>query len=106
MKYGLLLLAVLFNLLAYILFKYVSGKQTSVLWFVIFSMGLLAGAANTFLFTRSLREINLSIAYPIFSAASIVFITLISAVFFNEKANLNTIGGAFITILGIVILTR
>jgi small multidrug resistance pump len=106
MKYILLSLAVLFNTSAYLLFKYISGKQNDLLWYAFFSVGLLAGAINTFLFTLSLREINLGIAYPIFSAASITCIVLISTVFFNEKSNLNTMCGALIAVIGIVLMTR
>ena len=106
MKYVFLSLAVLFNISAYLLFKYISGKQNDLLWYAFFSAGLLAGAINTFLFTLSLREINLGIAYPIFSATSIICIVLISKVFFNERSNLNTICGAFIAVLGIVVMTR
>ena len=77
-----------------------------MLWYALFSAGLFAGAINTFLFTMSLRAINLGIAYPIFSAASITGIVLIATFFFNEKSNLNTVCGAFIAVFGIVLMTR
>jgi multidrug transporter EmrE-like cation transporter len=106
MKYIFLTLAVLFNISAYIIFRSISGKQTNFHWFIIFSIGLILGAINTFLFTKSLKEINLGIAYPIFSAASITLIIFISVFIFNEKLSPINIIGAFITIVGIILLTR
>jgi small multidrug resistance pump len=106
MKYLFLSLAVLFNVSAYIIFKTISAKPNNLNWFIIFSIGLVFGAINTFLFTKSLKELNLGIAYPIFSAASITLVLLISAFIFNEKFSPINIIGAFIVILGIVLLTR
>jgi multidrug transporter EmrE-like cation transporter len=106
MKYLFLSFAVLFNASAYIIFKTISGKPNNLQWFMFFSIGLILGAINTCLFTKSLKEINLGIAYPVFSAASITLILLISVFLFNEKINITNIIGAFTTILGIVLLTR
>ena len=106
MKFFLLLFAVLFNVSAYIIFKTISGKPSNLQWFVIFSIGLLLGAINTFLFTKSLKEINLGIAYPIFSAANITLIILVSVFIFNEKFNQLNLLGAFLIILGIILLTK
>lgn len=106
MKYLLLSFAVLFNVSAYIIFKSISGKPSNLLWYFIFSIGLILGAINTFLFTKSLREISLGIAYPIFSAASITFIILISVLIFNEKISIINMVGALTIIIGIVLLTR
>ena len=106
MKYLFLSLAVLFNVSAYIIFKTISGKPNNFNWFIIFSVGLILGAINTFLFTKSLKELNLSIAYPIFSGASISLVILISVFIFNEKLNIINLLGAIIIIFGIVLLTR
>ena len=106
MKYLFLIFAVLFNVSAYIIFKTISGKPNNFNWFAIFSIGLILGAINTFLFTKSLKEINLSIAYPVFSAASISLIILTSVFLFNEKLNVINIIGAFVIIIGIILLTR
>ena len=106
MKYILLFFAVLFNVSAYVIFKTISGKPNNFQWFVIFSIGLLMGAVNTFLFTKSLKEINLGIAYPIFSAASISLIIVVSVFLFNEKFNLVNFFGALLIMLGIVLLTK
>ncbi len=106
MKYIFLIFAVLFNVSAYIIFKSLSGKANDLQWFVIFSVGLLFGAINTFLFTKSLKEINLGIAYPVFSAASISLIILISVFVFNEKVTFINIVGFLVILIGIILLTR
>ena len=106
MKYILLSLAVLFNVSAYIIFKSIASNKNTFIWVVLFSSGLALGAINTFLFTKSLVELNLGVAYPAFSAASITLIILVSVFLFNEKMNLINALGAFIIIIGIVFLTR
>lgn len=106
MKYAFLSLAVAFNISAYVIFKSISNKQNNFQWLILFLTGLLLAGINTFFFTRSLKEMNLGIAYPVFSAASITFIVFISAWIFHEKLNQVNILGAFVVILGIVLLTR
>ena len=106
MKYVFLTLAVLFNVSAYIIFKSISNKQNNLQWLILFLTGLLLAGINTFFFTKSLKEMNLGIAYPVFSAASITFIVFLSVWIFHEKINAVNILGAFVTIIGIVLLTR
>jgi len=106
MKYFLLVLAVLFNVGAYMIFKCISGKQNNFQWYALFSLGLILGAINTYLFTKSLKEINLGVAYPIFSASSVTLIILVSVLIFNEKINFINIAGAFLALVGIGMLTR
>lgn len=106
MKYAFLSLAVLFNITAYIIFKSISGKQNNLLWYILFCTGLIIAGINTFFFTKSLKDINLGIAYPIFSGVSIALIIIISFFVFHEKLNLLNIIGAIIIIFGIVLLTR
>lgn len=106
MKYIFLLLAVIFNISAYIIFKSIATKQNDFRWYLVFSVGLLLGAINTYFFTKSLKELNLGIAYPVFSALSISLIILISFFLFNEKLTLTNIIGALIIVAGIFILTK
>ncbi len=106
MKYTFLSLAILFNITAYIIFKSISGKQNNLLWYIIFCSGLIIAGINTFFFTKSLKDLNLGIAYPIFSGISIALIIFVSVFVFNEKMNLINIFGALIIIIGIVLLTR
>jgi multidrug transporter EmrE-like cation transporter len=105
MKYVFLSIAVLFNISAYLIFKAISGKQINFFWIGIFSIGLVLGAINTFFFTKSLKELKLGIAYPVFSAASIALVVLISVFVFNEKIAWVNVMGALVIVLGIVLLT-
>ena len=75
-------------------------------WTGFFSLGLMLAGINTFFFTQSLKELNLSIAYPVFSAASIVLIVLFSSLIFHEKISALNAAGALIAIAGIFLLTR
>jgi multidrug transporter EmrE-like cation transporter len=106
MKYIFLSLSVLFNTGACMIFKSIAGKQNNLFWYAIFSVGLIVGAINTFFFTKSLKDIDLGIAYPVCSAASMAFIALASVFIFNEKFDLVNIIGVFVIILGIILLTR
>lgn len=106
MKYLFLLLSVLFNSGAYIIFKSIANKPYNIGWLILFAGGLLLGAINTFFFTRALKNINLGIAYPAFSAMSISLIILISSLLFGEKIGGINIVGAVTVIIGIVLLTQ
>lgn len=106
MKYIFLSLSVLFNISAYIIFKTISGKEHSVRWYALFLIGLLLGAVNVYFFTRSLKEIDLGIAYPVFSAASISIIILLSFFLFRERLTIINVIGAIIVMAGIFLLTK
>jgi len=67
MKHVYLFLSIAFNVLSYIVYKSISNKETNIVWLIIFALGLILGGINVLFFTRALRNINLSIAYPIFS---------------------------------------
>ncbi len=106
MKYLYLFLAVGFNAAAYMIFKSISTKQNGILWFGLFSIGLILGAINVFLFTKALKHLSLAIAYPIFSGASIALITLASYLIFGERISLTNIFGAGVIIVGIFFITQ
>lgn len=105
MKYIFLFFSIVCNIVAYVLFKTISGRHYDIVWVSLFSTGLILGAVNTFLFTKALKNINLGIAYPIFSAGSIVVIVLVSAQLFNEKIKVVNIVGAAMALFGIILLT-
>jgi len=106
MNYFFLSMAVLFNISAYIIFKSISGRQNDLAWTALFCTGLILAGINTWFFTRSLKDLNLSVAYPVFSAASILIIILISLFLFHEKISLVNVFGGGLVIAGIVLLTR
>ena len=85
MRYVYLFLSVAFNVTSYLLYKSISNKQSSILWFVIFTIGLILGGINILFFTKALKDIKLSIAYPVVSGACILFLVILSNIIFGEK---------------------
>ena len=85
MKYIFLNLSIAFNVASYIVYKSIAGKPQSTIWFTIFSIGLLLGGLNVFFFTKALKDIQLSIAYPIFSGACIFIIIFLSISFLVKR---------------------
>ncbi len=106
MSYLYLSLSVLFNIVSYMLYKGISNKSQDFHWYLIFSLGLLLGIVNVFFFTKSLKNISLSIAYPIFSGACIMLIMFFSYLIFREKINTYNLVGAVVVIIGIALLSQ
>ncbi len=106
MKHVYLFLSIAFNVLSYIIYKSISNKETNFFWLIIFTLGLILGGINVLFFTRALRNINLSIAYPIFSGTSIFLMVTLSYFIFGEKISTMNIAGAGIIILGIALISH
>ena len=106
MKYVYLNLSIVFNVASYLVYKSISNKQQSAIWFLIFAMGLLLGALNVFFFTKAIKDMRLSIAYPIFSGACIFAIVIFSYSIFGEKINIINAVGAVLVTAGIVLLSN
>jgi multidrug transporter EmrE-like cation transporter len=107
MSVMLLIFAVLFNAVAQVILKqaaiiptYTSHKITLI------AVGLFLGLLNTLCYLKSIEEIPLGAAYPLFSAASIVLIALISAMFLTEQWSLQKVAGLLIICAGIFIFAR
>jgi len=107
MKYYLfLIIALLLNTGSYIFYKYSSlSSERKTLSFFLLTIGLLIGALNAYLYTKSLKGINLNTAYPIFSAGSLICVTLISILIFRESISIYKIMGVFILIIGVIIVS-
>jgi multidrug transporter EmrE-like cation transporter len=101
-----LALAVVFNTLASLFFKFSSNNNKNELSLIFLVVGLLLGAVNAFFYTRSLKGIELNIAYPIFSAASIMLISFVSWLLFKEKLTTNSVIGSLIILFGIILISR
>ncbi len=65
MKYIYLFLSVAFNVVSYLVYKSISNKPGGLLWNVLFASGLILGGINVLFFTKALKDIPLSVAYPI-----------------------------------------
>jgi len=89
MGYVLLTFAVILNSAANILFKHASGmSEWSLLKIGLFCLALFLGLGNTLLYIKSLEGLDLGVAYPILSAASILLITGLSVLFFKEAVSM------------------
>jgi multidrug transporter EmrE-like cation transporter len=76
------------------------------IWWPVFAVGLMLGAANTLLFARSIKAIPLSVAYPVFAGASFAVITLAAALVLHERLLPAHLLGIGLVVTGIVLVTR
>ena len=84
-----LVLAILCNSAANALFKVGASVEGVTLRKGLFiGTGLAIGLVNTLSFIKSLETLDLSVAYPIFCAASIVLIALVSFLTLHEALSL------------------
>jgi len=97
--------AVAFNVAAYLVYKAIAGAAPRI-WWPMFAVGLMLGAANTFLFARSIKAIPLSVAYPVFTGASFAFIILAAALAFHERLLPVHLAGMALVMSGVVLVTR
>lgn len=97
--------AVVFNVAAYLVYRSIAGAVPRI-WWPMFAIGLMFGAANTFLFARSIATIPLSVAYPVFTGISFAVITLAAAFAFGERLSPIHLLGIGLVMTGIVLVTR
>ena len=105
-SYLFLAASIVLNAGSYIFYKQSSqnaGRQ--VLATLLLVAGLVIGAANATLYTKSLQRISLNTAYPIFSAASLILITIISVLVFGEAISFRKILGIVVLTVGVVLVT-
>jgi multidrug transporter EmrE-like cation transporter len=72
---------------------------------VLITLGLLLGGVNAVFYTRSLKGISLNIAYPIFSAGSIILVTLISILVFRESITVLKMVGISVITVGVILIS-
>lgn len=97
--------AVFFNVASYLVYRSIADAVPRI-WWPVFAIGLMLGAANTFLFARSIKAIPLSVAYPVFTGASFGLIILAAALLFHERLPLVHLTGIGLVVAGIVLVTR
>jgi multidrug transporter EmrE-like cation transporter len=97
--------AVAFNVASYLVYKSIADTVPRI-WWPMFTVGLMFGAANTFLFARSIKTIPLSVAYPVFTGISFALITLAAALAFHERLLPIHLLGIGLVVTGIVLVTR
>jgi multidrug transporter EmrE-like cation transporter len=107
MGYLLILLATLLNTGANLLFKYASGLPVWTIQkggFLLLALGL--GLGNTLLYIKALEKLDLGIAYPLLSAASIILIVVFSIMFFREALSLQKVLALCTICAGMLMLWR
>ncbi|KKU48145.1 hypothetical protein A3H10_03500 [Candidatus Uhrbacteria bacterium RIFCSPLOWO2_12_FULL_46_10] len=68
-------------------------------------IGIVLFAMNIIFYILALSKINLSIAYPIMTIGGLILITIISYTFLKETITPVQMGGIFILIIGIILVS-
>jgi len=105
-KYTYLTLSVAFNVASYLMYKSIANKQGGLLWIGLFAAGLALGGINVLFFTKTLKEIQLSIAYPVFSGACIFLMAVLSHALFGERMSGVHMVGAAVIVAGIALMSN
>jgi multidrug transporter EmrE-like cation transporter len=106
---GTLLLAIgiVLNTVANALFKSGSGLQDlTVRKGVLIGTGLFIGFLGTISYIKSLEKIELGTAFPVFSAATIVLVALVSYVLFHEAISAQKGVGLLLLCAGLALIWR
>lgn len=97
--------AILLNSASYVFYKYSCLSSAKRLVSVLLLLaGLVLGAANATLYTKSLKGLGLNTAYPIFSALSLVLVTVLSLAVFGEAISARKLLGLAILVVGVVVV--
>jgi multidrug transporter EmrE-like cation transporter len=95
--------AIVFNAAASLLFK-LSSREDQRHAVRMLVTALLLGAINALCYTKALTKIDLSVAYPIFAAGSIVLACIASGWFFGETTSMRQSLGMAAIIGGMVLV--
>ena len=96
--------AILLNAGSGVFYKW-SAQSSGTIALVLFLTGITLGGVNAFFYTKSLNQIHLNVAYPIFSAGSILLVALASVLVFSEAFSLKQGLGIVAVLVGIVLVT-
>jgi multidrug transporter EmrE-like cation transporter len=101
----MLWLAILFNVLTNIGFKYTSmvEKNPTKYW-ITFIISLVFGLLNSYCFTEALKNTPLNIDSAIFFSVTIIGLCLVSYFWFQEPINFKQTLGIFIIIAGVLVV--
>jgi small multidrug resistance pump len=115
----LLLLTIVLTAVANLLLKYAAVNRQdageasgiiSTLWELFTTPSLVAGIVCLGLaviaYAIALRNINLSVAYPVMTTSVVVLVALFSTIFFGESYTLVKSVGTVVVILGVILLSQ
>jgi small multidrug resistance pump len=107
MGFILLTVAVVLNVVANGLFKGSSLVQPmGTRKIALIAAGLSFGFVSTLCYIKSLDKIELGLAFPLFSAASIILITLVSVLMFHEGLSLQRAAGIVVICVGLALMWK
>ena len=95
--------AIVFNAVTSLLFKQ-SSREDQRYAFIMLATALLLGTVNALCYAKALTKINLSVAYPILAAGSIVLICIASVLVFRETISTRQVLGMAAIIGGIFLV--
>ncbi len=106
MKFALLYLAIIANILTNIGFNFsaIYDKQPVKKWGFL-AIGLIFGLINSVLFTESLKHISLQVASAIFFSVTIVGLFLVAHFYFGEEVTTMRVAGIFVITAGVVMVS-
>ncbi len=104
---GVLFLAVgvVLNAVSNILFK--AGAKIEHLSLrkgILIGCGLFVGFVGTLGYVKSLEKIDLSTAFPAFSAATIVLVAIASTILFHESISIQKVVGVVVLCAGLMLI--
>lgn len=103
----LLASAIVLNVTANTLFKFAATiPDLSTRKMSLAAVGLLLGLGNTLCFIKALEQLDLGVAYAIFSSASIVLIALVSPHVFGEEMSTQKVIGLVTICVGLFLTWR
>jgi spermidine export protein MdtJ len=108
MRYFLFLFsAVIINAGSSLFYKFSSlNSQRRTLSLALLMAGLGLGSINAFLYTKSLEGIALNTAYPLFSAGSILLVSILALGLFHESLSVQKALGMGIIVIGVALVSR
>lgn len=118
-RWLLLLLTIILTAVANLLLKYAAMNRqeggevkglVSTLWELFTTPTLVAGifclGLAVIAYAIALRNINLSVAYPVMTTSVVILVALFSAVFFGEPFTLAKTIGTVAVISGVILLSQ
>jgi multidrug transporter EmrE-like cation transporter len=113
----LLFVTIVLTAVANILLKYAAVNRQSEakglvanLWEIFTTPSLILGISclgiAVLAYAVALRNINLSVGYPVMTTSVVVMVAIFSAVFFGETFTLVKIVGTVIVICGVILLSQ
>lgn len=98
-------LAILFNVLTNIGFKYASMvEKNPPRYWAIFIGSLVFGFLNSICFTEALKTISLNTASAVFFSLTIIGLCLVSYFWFQEAMSWKQVTGTFVIIAGVILI--